>query len=212
MKMNKQKIVAITLASLCCASMVGCDRSADDNKAGRGILNFFDKSEVKYQADTKFMYSLDGGDSWSQTIQEVPINETYYLAVEMQVSQSEETKDEQKVVATITIPQTNVLDCYLDDHPGVSITGKEDAVNKSISYDFDIVAGVSPSKFRVVFECKPLEEGRAKVEVVYDEKVSESWDTTGTIKYVAADGGTTYDSDSADSRETSASTEEKSDD
>lgn len=212
MKMNRSKLFAITAALICCASMAGCDRTADDNKAGRGVLNFFDKSEIKYQADTKFMYSLDGGDSWSQTIQEVPINETYYLAVEMQVSQSEETKDEQKVVATITIPQTNVLDCYLDDHPGVSITGKEDAVNKSISYDFDIIAGVSPSKFRVVFECKPLDEGRAKVEVVYDDKVDPSWDSTGTIKYVAADAGTTSESEDTVSATTTESTEDKSDD
>ena len=201
MKTKKSKWVAITAAFFCCASMVGCDRTADDNKAGREFLNFFDKSEVKYQADTKFMYSLDGGNSWSQTIQEVPINKTYYLAVEMQVSQSEETKEEQ-----------NVLDCYLDDHPGVSITGKEDAVNKSISYDFDIIAGVSPSKFRVVFECKPLDEGRAKVEVVYDEKVDPSWDSTGTIKYVAADAGTTSAGEDAESSETIETNEDKSDD
>ena len=133
------------------------------------------------------MYSQDGGASWSETIQEVPINETYYLAVEMQVAQSEETKDEKIVVATITIPSTNVLDCYLDDHPGVSITGREDAVNNSVSYDFDIVAGTSPNKFRVVFECKPLEEGRTKVEVVYDDTVGSQWDSTGTIKYVSTE-------------------------
>ena len=184
MKTNRMKTIAVTAIMLCGAMMTGCDRSADDNKAGRGLGNIFGKSEITYQADTKFMYSTDGGNSWSQTLQEVPVNETYYLAVEMQVSQSEETKDEQTVNVDITIPYTDVLDCYLDDHPGVSITGKEDAVNKSITYPFEIVAGTSPSKFRVVFECKPLEEGRAKVEVVYDDKVADSWDSTSTIKYV----------------------------
>ena len=114
------------------------------------------------------------------------MNTTYYLAVEMQVSQSESTKDEKTVVATITIPSTTVLDCYLDDHPGVSITGKTDAVTNSVSYDFNVVAGISPIKFRVVFECKPLSEGRTRVEVVYDDNVSPDWDATGTIKYVAA--------------------------
>ena len=207
MKINKTKIALVSAVMLCCGSMAGCD-----NKVGREAEKFFGKSEVTYQAETKFMYSLDQGNSWSETIQEVPINETYYLAVEMQVSQSEETKEEQKVVATITIPQTNVLDCYLDDHPGVSITGQEDAVNKSISYPFDIVTGTSPSKFRVIFECKPLEEGKAEVQVVYDDKVDSAWDKTGKIKYVAADGGTTSESDNADSSETTASTEEKSDD
>lgn len=207
MKINKTKIALVSAAMLCCASMAGCE-----NKVGREAEKFFGKSEVTYQAETKFMYSLDQGNSWSETIQEVPINETYYLAVEMQVSQSEETKEEQKVVATITIPQTNVLDCYLDDHPGVSITGQEDAVNKTISYPFDIVAGTSPSKFRVIFECKPLEEGKTEVQVVYDDKVDSAWDKTGKIKYVAADEGTTSESDSADSSETTASTEEKSND
>lgn len=212
MKITKSKFAAIAVAMFCCASMAGCDRTADDNKAGRGLLNIFDKSEVKYQADTKFMYSLDGGESWSETIQEVPINATYYLAVEMQVSQSEETKEEKKVVATITIPQTSVLDCYLDDHPGVSITGQEDAVTKSISYPFDIVAGTSPSKFRVIFECKPLETGKAEVQVVYDDKVDSAWDKTGKIKYVAADAGTTSASEDAESTETTKTTEDKSDD
>ena len=95
-------------------------------------------------------------------------------------------KEEQTVVATITIPSTTVLDCYLDDHPGVSITGRTDSLTKDVSYDFNVVAGTSPIKFRVVFECKSLTEGRARVEVVYDDKVSSDWDATGTIKYVAA--------------------------
>ena len=98
----------------------------------------------------------------------------------------ENTKEEKTVVATITIPSTTVLDCFLDDHPGVSITGKTDAVTNSVSYDFNVVAATSPMKFRVVFECKPLTEGRTKVEVVYDDNVSPNWDATGTIKYVAA--------------------------
>jgi len=205
--MSKGKFAVISLAILCCVSMSGCD-----NKVGREFDKVFNKSDVKYEAETKFMYSLDQGNSWSETIQEVPINETYYLAVEMQVSQSEETTDEQKVVATITIPQTNVLDCYLDDHPGVSITGQEDAVNKCISYPFDVVAGTSPSKFRVIFECKPLEEGRAEVQVVYDDKVDSAWDKTGKIKYVAANGDTSSENESNESTESTEVTEDKAND
>ena len=59
-------------------------------------------------------------------------------------------------------------------------------MTNSVSYDFNVVAATSPMKFRVVFECKPLTEGRTKVEVVYDDNVSPNWDATGTIKYVAA--------------------------
>ena len=35
-----------------------------------------------------------------------------------------------------------------------------------------------------------MEKGRAQVEVVYDDKVSENWDKTGTIKYVEANNTT----------------------
>lgn len=141
-------------------------------------------NKVKYQANTQFLYSTDSGISWSETIQEIEINTTYYLAISMQVVQSKETKEEKIVVASITIPNTNVLDVYLDDHPGVTITGIPDPINNSITYKFNIVAGTSPVKFRAVFECTPLAEGKASIFVVYDDKVSESWDATGTIKYV----------------------------
>ena len=179
MKNKSRIILAMTVMILCSAVLTGCD-----NSIGRKFSNIFSKSDITYQATTRFLYSTDGGDQWSETIQEIPVNTTYYLAIEMQVTQSEETKDEKTVVSTITIPNTTVQDCYLDDHPGVSITGKVDAATNSVSYDFNIVAGTSPSKFRVVFECKPLGEGRAQVDVVYDDNVSDSWDATGTIKYV----------------------------
>jgi len=184
-KKNVTKCMALILCLalvFCLLFLTGC--GVTESSFWRGVKNIFNKSEIVFQPTTRFLYSIDGGNSWSETIQEVDVNETYYLAIEMQISQSEETKEEQIVVATITIPQTTVLDCYLDDHPGVSITGTEDAVTNSISYDFDIVAGTSPNKFRVVFECKPLEEGRAAVNVVYDDSVSTSWDASGTIKYV----------------------------
>lgn len=182
--MKKKIIIIAVLVVLLAAGLFIL--SSCDTSIGRAISGVFGKSEIVYQASTRFLYSQDGGTSWSETIQEIPVNSTYYLAVEMQVSQSEVTKDEKTVVATITIPSTTVLDCYLDDHPGVSITGKTDAVTNSVSYDFNVVSSTTPQKFRVVFECKPLGEGRAKVEVVYDDNVSPNWDATGTIKYVAA--------------------------
>ena len=186
MKKTRRLVSVVAMMAVAMSLLTGCD-----NSIGRSVENVFKKSEITYQASTRFLYSTDGGSSWSETIQEIPVNTTYYLAVEMQVTQSEETKEEKTVVATITIPATNVLDCYLDDHPGVSITGKEDAETKSISYDFNIVAGTSPSKFRVVFECKPINAGRTEVQVVYDDNVSESWDASGTIKYVEADSTST---------------------
>lgn len=167
---NFKRIIALALVTLICICML--------SSCGE---------EVKYEAHTRFLYSVDGGNTFKETLQEVPVNSTYYLAVEMQVVQSAETDKEMVTVATITIPNTNVVDCYLDDHPGVTVNGTTNTLDNSISYKFNIVAGTSPSKFRVVFECKPLAEGKASILVQYDDLVSESWDATGTIKYVTVE-------------------------
>lgn len=171
MKNLKKIFCLIAVVAICLCSITSC---GDD--------------DIKYQAQTRFLYSLDGGETFKETIQEVPVNTTYYLAVEMQVVQSAETDEEKVSVAKITIPNTNVVDCYLDDHPGVTVTGTTNVADNSISYKFNVVAGTSPAKFRVVFECKPISEGKASILVEYDDLVSEYWDATGTIKYVAAEG------------------------
>lgn len=179
------KFIALILGFL--LGIFGLHRNGffEDTPFGREVSRLFKKHEITYQASTRFLYSTDGGRSWSEVVQEIPVNVVYYLAVEMQVSQSEETNEEKAVVARITIPSTIVLDCYLDDYPGVGITGKTDAITNSVSYDFNVVAGTSPNKFRVVFECMSLSEGRATVEVVYDDNISPNWDASGIIKYVA---------------------------
>lgn len=182
-----KKLVALPLImTIGLVGLISCEdyNFFEDSSVGRAVANPFTGSDLVFQASTRFLYSTDGGQSWSETIQEVPVGETYWLAIEMQVSQDEESKDENVVVATITIPNTDVLDCYLDDHPGTSITGNVDSANNSVSYDFNIVTSTTPEKFRVVFECQPIDTGRARVEVVYDDNVSENWDATGTIRYV----------------------------
>lgn len=167
---NFKRIVALVLGTLICVCMLpSCGE------------------DVKYEAHTRFLYSIDGGNTFKETLQEVPVNSTYYLAVEMQVVQSAKTDKEMAVVATITIPNTNVVDCYLDDHPGVTVNGTTNTLDNSISYKFNVVAGTSPIKFRVVFECKPLAAGKTSILVQYDDLVSESWDATGTIKYVVVE-------------------------
>jgi uncharacterized lipoprotein YehR (DUF1307 family) len=185
------KLISVVMATtLCLFSFTACDEDYnffEDSSMGRAVAKPFVDSDLVFQASTRFLYSVDGGVSWSETIQEIPVGTTYFLAIEMQVSQDEETKKEQTVVATITIPNTNVLDCYLDDHPGKSITGEEDPVNNCIRYSFNLVPSTTPEKFRVVFECQPIDTGRSKVEVEYDDQVSENWDKTGVVKYVEAE-------------------------
>ena len=119
---NLVKIFCLLLTVVCCLCAI---TSCDD--------------DIKYQAQTRFLYSLDGGETFKETIQEVPVNTTYYLAIELQVVQSAETDEEKVSVAKITIPNTNVVDCYLDDHPGVTVTGTTNAADNSISYKFNVV-------------------------------------------------------------------------
>lgn len=147
--------------------------------------------DVIYQANTRFLYSMNGGLNWSETIQEITVGNTYWLAIEMSVVQSAETKSEMTVRAEVTVPNTNVVDCYLDDHPGTSITGTPNPITGSTTYQFNLVAGTNPTKFRAVFECVPLLEGRASIYVVYDDKVSASWDATGAVKYVSKESSST---------------------
>ena len=108
MKQVKRFLIIGMVMCLCLTALTGC--GIKESSFWRSITNVFDKSEIVFQATTRFLYSVDGGASWSETIQEVDVDETYYLAIEMQVSQSEETKDEQ-----ISHMLSDVLKCEDSD-------------------------------------------------------------------------------------------------
>lgn len=137
-----------------------------------------------YTPATRFLYSKDGGSSWSETIQEVPVRQTYYLAIEMAVSRSTGLLVSKEVVVEIKIPGTDILDCYLDDHPGTTITGETDPLDNSVTYTFTLLANTNPDTYRVIFECMPLDVGRTTIQVTYDDKIPEEYDETSTIKYI----------------------------
>ena len=137
-----------------------------------------------YTPATRFFYSKDGGSTWSETIQEVPVRKTYYLSVEMAVSRSTGLLVSKEVVVEIKIPGTDILDCYLDDHPGTTITGETDPLDNSVTYTFTLLASTNPDTYRVIFECMPLDVGRTTIQVTYDDKIPEQYDETSTIKYI----------------------------
>lgn len=71
--MKARKLISAVAAILAAGTILtGCDTAF-----GRSIQNMFAKSEIVYQASTKFLYSVDGGKTWSQTIQEIPVDEYY---------------------------------------------------------------------------------------------------------------------------------------
>ena len=144
-------------------------------------------SKPSYEAVTKFTYSTDGGMSYREGIQEVEVGDTYYMCIEMQVVASKDNNAEE-IVAKVIIPKTEIVDCYLDDYPGTKITGQEDAINSIITYEFKVPSSTAPGKFRVIFECKAAQEGRHTMEVIYDDNLSQVWDKTETIKYIAKSG------------------------
>lgn len=143
-----------------------------------------DTNLKNYTPATRFLYSKDGGSTWSETIQEVPVKQTYYLAVEMAVSRPTGLLVSKEVVVEIKIPGTDILDCYLDDHPGTTITGETDPLDNSVTYTFTLLASTNPDTYRVIFECMPLDVGRTTIQVTYDDKIPEQYDETSTIKYI----------------------------
>jgi hypothetical protein len=80
-----KKTILVVLAVLGCAigMVLLSGSSVIDSIMGYGI---------KLTAATRFLYSSDNGVSWSETVQTVYTGEPYYLAIEMQVIQSKETK------------------------------------------------------------------------------------------------------------------------
>lgn len=138
-----------------------------------------------YEAVTKISYSTDGGYSYREGLQEITVGETYYMCIEMQVVASKD-RNAEEIAAKVIIPQTQIVDCYLDDYPGTKITGVEDSINNIITYEFKVPSSTAPGKFRVIFECIASQEGRHTIEVVYDDNLSSAWDKTETIKYVSA--------------------------
>jgi len=138
---------------------------------------------ASYETVTKISYSVDGGYNYREGIQEIDVNQEYYMCVEMQVVASKDV-NAKTIKATIILEQTDVVSCYLDDNPGQPITGQTDEINHTITYTFDIPSSTAPSKFRVVFRCEPATIGNFRTVVSYDDRVAESWDKTENIRYV----------------------------
>lgn len=137
-----------------------------------------------YETVTKIAYSTDGGNSYREGTQEISVGATYYMSIEMQAVASKD-RNAEDVTVQVKIPQTKIVDCYLDDYPGTKITGQEDALNGIITYEFKVPSSTVPSKFRVIFECIASQAGKHTIEIVYDDKVDPAWDRTETIKYIS---------------------------
>ena len=187
--MNRKMVRIVTLTATCiaCLALLTSCSFVDS------LIDQKDDHDLNYTASTRFLYSTDDGASWSETIRSVYVGEPYYLAVEMQVTQSAESREEKTVEATITVPKTEGLECALNSYPGSGLleTSEND---KATQYKFKVVAGTSPAKFRVMFECKPNEPGRTSFTVQYDDKLNDAWDSTGTINYVTKESGATVQS------------------
>ena len=136
-----------------------------------------------YETVTRFTYSIDGGQTYKEGLQEIAVGDSYYMCIEMQVIASKD-KNNKDTVAKVVIPKTEIVDCYLDDYPGTKIQGKEDTINGVTTYEFKVPSSTAPLKYRVIFECTASQQGRQTMEVIYDDNVSPTWDKTETIKYI----------------------------
>lgn len=176
----------IAISSLLCVVLL-CSCGPIDS-----AIDWKDDHDIKYTASTRFLYSTDDGASWSETIRSIYAGDPYYLAVEMEVTQSKESRAQKTVDVDIEVPNVDGMTCTLNNYPGGNLLKKTEGDDSTI-YEFRLVAGTSPSKFRVLFECLPMEPGKATVNVTYDDKLDEAWDSTGTIKFVAKDSASKAD-------------------
>lgn len=138
---------------------------------------------AKYETVTKISYSTDGGLNYREGIQEISKDQEYYMNIEMQVVASKDV-NAKTIEVVITIEQTSVVECFLDDYQGPPITGELDPINNTVTYKFRVPSSTQPSKFRVVFRCKPAHEGEFNVIVSYDDRVDPAWDKVEKIRYV----------------------------
>ena len=171
-----KKLATIVCSLLCLALLCSCGPIDS-------AIDWKDDHDIKYTASTRFLYSTDEGVSWSETIRSVYAGDPYYLAVEMAVTQSKESRAQKTVDVAIEVPKTDGLTCTLNNYPGGDLL-KTTEGEEATTYEFRLVAGTNPSKFRVMFECLPERPGSVSVSVTYDDKLDEAWDSTGTIKFV----------------------------
>ena len=146
-----------------------------------GAITLF--AAPKYETITKITYSTDGGYNYREGIQEINVNQEYYMCIEMQILASKDNTAK-TIKTTIVVEYTSVVSCYLDDHPGQPITGQQDNINNTITYQFDVPASTAPAKFRVIFRCIPAAVGTFQTVVMYDDNIDPAWDKTENIRYV----------------------------
>jgi hypothetical protein len=165
---NMKKIVAFLLiVVLASTALVSCG-----------------KQMKEFTAVTQFLYSTDGGENWSQKIQEVTVGETYWVKIQGEVARSIGVLVEKEVEVYITIPSTDIGEYFLDDR-STSIEQQTDAATGETRYTFKTLAGTDPLPYYAIFECTPTKEGRIEITVSYDDRVSDLYTTIGAIKYVS---------------------------
>ena len=165
-----KKIIALLLVVVFASlSLVGCGKQLKE-----------------FTAVTQFLYSTDGGQNWSQKIQEVPVGETYWVKIQGEVARSIGVFVEKEVEVYITIPNTDVGEYFLDDR-STPIETQTDATTGETRYTFKTLAGTDPEPYYAIFECVPTKEGRIEITVSYDDRISDLYTTIGAIKYVKKD-------------------------
>ena len=140
-------------------------------------------TKPKYEATTKFAYSVDDGMTYREGIQVINVGQRYYLSVDMKVAVSKNPRKE-KVSATLTLPNVSIVDATLfDSNGGKKITGDPDPISNTRKYEFKIVPSTDPQKFYAVFEFVPNSAGIYTFSLTYDDKLDPAYDMTETIRF-----------------------------
>lgn len=136
-----------------------------------------------WQVATQCDFSIDGGETYSNTIKEFNVDSTVYMKVLISAETDTLSKKTQKPIGVVLkIPNVKEISANYDD--GQPITGIPDEVNHVTVYNFNVMGSKKPKPAVCIFQFKPNEECDAKISLEYDEQINQAFDIQKTIHFV----------------------------
>lgn len=136
----------------------------------------------KYEAVTKFAYSVNDGETYHEGLQVIDVGARYYLSIEISVARSKDSPIyNNNVSVTLIMPNVTIVDDYLFDSPGTRLPREQ--TSDSIIYNFKIVPSTNPQKFRVIIEFIPNQEGLFTIELSYGKELDDAYNKTETVRF-----------------------------
>lgn len=136
--------------------------------------------DVTYSAASEFYWSDDAGASYGNRTKEYEVGENVYMQLIVRVESSQKAQEE--VTVTLTIPYVkDVVSKYMD---GQVITPEVDELNQITTYNFTVIACKDAKETNFVFRFVPTKATDITLTLIFDDKISPSYDKQNTITFV----------------------------